>query len=152
SIPFSLLGLGIVQVASSAQADPDVQSTSFLIYSVLLALLLVTGPNPIAAGIHLWANRLVKEERVEFSLFWQGLRTYWRPAAVLFFGGFIVFVLLAFQMAFYFTREEPLLRLVTAIWVNVALIWMAMQGYMLPLLIEQTEKRLMLVIRNAFFI
>ena len=47
-------------------------------------MLLVLGPNPASAGIHLWAHRLVIEERVEMSLFWEGLRQYWRTAALLF--------------------------------------------------------------------
>jgi uncharacterized membrane protein YesL len=152
SIPLSLLGLGIVQIAASAQADPDVQSTAFLIYAVLLALLLVTGPNPISAGIHLWANHLVKEERVEFGLFWQGLREYWRPSLVLFLISAVGLMLLVANALFYLSSEIVPLKIFGIVWLYAIVLWLCMQLYLLPLLVEQDDKRIRLVLRNAFFL
>jgi len=44
------------------------------------------------------------------------------------------------------------LRIFGILWLYATLIWLAMQIYMLPLLVEQEDKRLRLVLRNAFFL
>ena len=152
TIPFSLLGLGIVQIAAGGQPDADTQTTAFLVYGVMLALWLVTGPNPLAAGIHLWANRLVKEERVEFSLFWEGLRTYWRSALVLFLLSGVGLMLLVANARFYLDSQYVPLKIFGVVWVYAIVLWLSMQIYLLPLLVEQDDKRLRLVLRNAFFL
>lgn len=152
TIPFSLLGLGVVQIASSTQPEADTQSSAFVIYGAMLALWLVTGPNPMAAGIHLWANRLVKEERVEFSLYWEGLRTYWRPALVLFLLSGVGLMLLVANALFYLQSQIVPLKIFGIVWVYAIVLCLAMQLFLLPLLIEQEDKRLRLVLRNAFFL
>src|SRR5262245_49514762 len=70
NIPLGFLGLVLIQLITLTMgvADDSRQSVA-LVFSLLYALLLVIGPNPASSGMHLWANRLVKEERVEFSLF-----------------------------------------------------------------------------------
>ena len=119
---------------------------------IFLVVLMTLGPNPAAAGIHLWANRLVKEERVEFTLFWQGLRTYWWPATKLFVISVIGFMLLIVNALFYLRSEVGALQIFGVIWVYAIYFWMSMQIYQLPLLIEQEDKRLRLVLRNSFFL
>src|SRR5919204_2991780 len=77
NIPLGFIGLTVIQLITITMAiDEESRQSVALVFSLLYAVLLVIGPNPAASGIHLWANRLVTEERVEFALFWEGLRTY----------------------------------------------------------------------------
>lgn len=153
NIPLTLVGLIVVQVASQTMTVPDEAKQSFaILFSVLLALLLVLGPNPAASGIHLWANRLVNEERVEFSLFWEGFRAYWRPALLLWLISGLGTVLLVANALFYLNMDVAIVKVIGVIFLYAIVLWLAMQMYMMPLLVEQEDKRVRLVLRNAFFL
>jgi uncharacterized membrane protein YesL len=119
---------------------------------IFLIVLMTIGPNPAASGIHLWANRLVKEERVEFSLFWDGLRTYLWKSIRLFLISLIGFSLLFVNAFFYLRSDVAALQLFGIVWLYAIYFWTSMQIYQLPLLIEQEDKRLWLVLRNSFFL
>jgi uncharacterized membrane protein YesL len=153
NIPLTVLGLIVVQIATGAMSVPDESRQAVaLIFSLLLAVLLVIGPNPAAAGIHLWAHRLVNDERVEFAIFWEGLRRYWRPALVLFLISGVGLILLVANALFYLSSDVTVLRIFGIVWLYAIVLWLAMQMYPLPLLIEQEDKRLRVVLRNAFFL
>jgi uncharacterized membrane protein YesL len=153
NIPLGFLGLVVIQVITIAMGvEEDARQSVALVFSLVYALLLVIGPNPVAAGIHLWANRLVKEERVEFSLFWEGLRTYLGRALALFAIAAVGLFLLIANALFYLRSDLTALRIFGIIWLYAIVLWLAMQMYALPLLIEQDDKRLRLVLRNALFL
>jgi uncharacterized membrane protein YesL len=153
TIPTAVLGLLVVQIATAAMTLPDEARTSVgLIFSLLLAVLLVLGPNPASAGIHLWAFRLVSEERVEFGLFWEGLRQYWRTAALLFLLDGVGLVLLIANALFYLNSGIGILFIPGIIFAYAIPLWLAIQMFALPLLIAQDDKRLRLVLRNSFFL
>lgn len=153
NIPIVMVGMLVIQLGvGMLSLAEDAASATTLVLALLFAVLLVIGPNPAASGIHLWANRLAKEERVEFGLFWEGLRTYLRPALLLFLISFLGFLLLFSNAIFYLTSETTALRIFGILWLYAILIWFAMQIYMLPLLVEQEDKRLSLVLRNSFFL
>lgn len=117
--------------------------------AVLLAMLL---PTPASVGIHAYANQLVKEERVEFDLFWSGLKRYWRRSLALFGIGLAGVALLGLNLAFYATNPTPALKLIAIIWLYALLLWLMMQLYVNALLVEQEDKGLKLILRNAFVI
>lgn len=153
NIPLVIVGLLVIQGGTLALGVPEEEQQSVaLLFSMLYAVLLVIGPNPAAAGIHLWANRLVKEERVEFALFWEGLRSYLGKSVVLYMISTVGLLLLIVNALFYLRSEMLALRIFGIIWLYAILIWLAMQIYMLPLLVEQEDKRIRLVLRNAFFL
>jgi uncharacterized membrane protein YesL len=153
STPLAALGLVLIVIGVGAAAV-DAESGQALtgVLLVLMLVLMTVGPNPAAAGIHLWANRLVKEERVEFSLFWEGLRTFWWKALRLFLISMVGFVLLFINALFYLRSESQILQLFGIVWLYAIYFWASMQIYQLPLLIEQEDKRLRLVLRNSFFL
>lgn len=153
SIPLALIGLLLIQaIALSLSLDDDLRQALSVVFSGLYAILLVVGPNPASAGIHLWANRLVKDERVEFSLFWEGLRTYLGKSLLLFAIAGIVLLLLIANAMFYLSSELIALRIFGIAWLYAVVLWMSMQLYVLPLLIEQGDKSVRLVLRNSFFL
>src|SRR5207248_706167 len=44
------------------------------------------------------------------------------------------------------------LKIFGIVWLYAIVVWLAMQLYMMPLLIEQDDKRVRLVLRNSFFL
>lgn len=114
-----------------------------------LGVLLIVGPNPVAAGLHLYANQLAHDERVEFSMFWQGLRRYWKKSALLcLISVFATFVIVG-NIGFYLTRGSQVLTVIGLIFVYLLYFWISVQLYVQPLLIEQDDKSLKTIYRNA---
>jgi uncharacterized membrane protein YesL len=153
NIPLGFLGLVAIQVITIAMGiEEESRQSVALVFSLLFAVLLVIGPNPAASGIHLWANRLVKEERVEFALFWEGLRAYLGKSLALFSISVVGLFLLIANALFYLRSDLTPLRIFGIVWLYAIVLWMSMQLYMLPLLVEQDDKRVRLILRNAFFL
>ena len=148
----ALLFLIVIITTGAVTAEEEMRQGLTTLMGIFLVVVMTLGPNPAAAGIHLWANRLVKEERVEFSLFWEGLRTYWWPATKLFVITIVGFYLLVINALFYLRSEITALQIFGVIWLYAIYFWMSMQIYQLPLLVEQEDKRLRLVLRNSFFL
>src|SRR5207248_6633278 len=93
-----LLSLPVVLVVWALFTLLHVPSDLAILLALVLALF---GPNPAFLSIHRFANQLVKEERVEFELFWTGLRTYWRRGLVLLAISVAVIALLGVNIIFY---------------------------------------------------
>ena len=118
--------------------------------AVALALLL---PTPPSAAMYYVAHMIVHERRVPgVSMFWEGLRTYWRQSLVMLLIGVVGTALLWFNVAFYAGLSDWFGPPLTIVFLYALLIWLVMQVYTLPLLMEQTDKRLRLVYKNTFFI
>ena len=113
-------------------------------------LFAVIAPSPASVGIHNYVNQLAKDERVEFELFWTGLKTLWARSLGLFAISVVVTVLLGVNIAFYLNSSAQLLHYFAILWVYATILWFTMMLYMNPLLVEQRTKSLKLIIRNAF--
>ena len=122
---------------------------AFTIFPVLAIAILM--PSPASIGIHNYASQQVKDERVEFALFWSGLKALWWRASVLFLIGVVADILLFVNMRFYF-EAGGVLRYVAILWFYAFLLWSMMLLYMNPLLVEQSDKSFRLLIRNAFLL
>jgi uncharacterized membrane protein YesL len=137
-----VISLPVVFLLGFVGIPPDIGS-------ILLVVLMVVVPNPAAAGIHNYANQLIKEERVEFALVWEGLKRYWAKALLLYAISVLGFVLLIANAVFYLRSESQVLRIFGIVWIYATYVWLSMQIYMLPLLVEQESKRIWYVVRNA---
>lgn len=119
----------------------------------LLALLLVMiAPNPASVGIHNYANQLAKEERVEFDLFWAGLRRYWKKSLVLFGIAVAMLILLGVNLFFYLTNGLAWMHYLAILWFYGILVWLVMLTSMSALLVEQEDKGIKLILRNALLL
>lgn len=140
TVPFALIFFPIV--AGVTQLPPELAFVPAMVF-------LLIAPNPASAGIHNYANQLVKEERVEFELFKAGLFRYWKRALVLMVFGFLGFALLIGNVAFYLSMEHFLVKALGVMFIYGLVIWGAMQLYLMPLLIEQEDKSIRVLYRNA---
>lgn len=142
-----ILGVGAFGREAPTQ---EVQTVVYTLASLLGGLLVIFGPNPAGAGFHYYANRKINDERVEFSVFWEGLRMYWKRTLYLFLISIGGTALLLVNIVFYFSRQEQILGAVGMIFIWVLVIgWLPMQMYAVPLLMEQQSKSVRLVVRNA---
>lgn len=123
---------------------------SFPVYAIALVFLL---PTPPTAGMYYLAHMIVHERRVPgVFMFWEGLRTYWRPSFALFVVGLAGLALLWFNAEFYARLGGAVWSALSIVFLYFLIVWLVMQVYTLPLLLEQRDKRLTLVYKNAFLI
>ena len=120
----------------------------------VMGLILVIGPNPAAAGLHYFTRHIVQEEILHFSFFWEGLRMFWRKATYIFLISLGIAGILLVNIGFYFDRgQENVIFTGVAVFIAwVTVVWVMMQPYMLPMLIEQEDKRILIVLRNSLLL
>ena len=116
----------------------------------LAVLLIVPGP-PATAGLYYLAYRIVHEQRVEFSFFWEEFRRHfgksWQLAGV----NLLALVIMGVNFQFYLHMDN-VLRYAAILWIYLFLLWLAMQIYLFPLLFEMEEPRLWWILRNALML
>ncbi len=120
----------------------------------LLLLPVVTWP-PATAGLFHVVRRLTilqESEQTTWRHFFEGMRLYrwtsWKLAAA----DLALGIILVVNVLFYNNRSQTVLRLLAWPMLSFLFLWGAMQLYLFPLLIEQEEKRITLVFRNAFLL
>ena len=113
-----------------------------------LSVLVVTAP-PATAGVYYLANQIARGESVSFGLFVEGMRRYFRRSWLLAIIVVVISVLLGGNLIFYANFANPWVRLLSVLWGYLIVFWLAMLIYLFPLLIEQEDKSLLLILRNA---
>jgi uncharacterized membrane protein YesL len=113
----------------------------------LLALPVVT-LFPASMGAAYLTYEKVRGRRVEFDLFWKGFRRYFGKSWALGAINTVVTLLILVNIVFYLQQPSWLFYL-TIIWLYVLLIWMGIIIYVFPLAIEQDDKSVKLIYRNA---
>jgi uncharacterized membrane protein YesL len=120
----------------------------------LCALPVVTWP-PATAGLHHVARRLTQpdeDEQTTWRHFFEGFKQYWRAGWQVAALNLIVLLVLAVNIYFYLSLLAPGLRLISLPFIYLLLLWAGMQLYLFPLLIEQQDKRIRLIFKNAFLL
>jgi uncharacterized membrane protein YesL len=120
----------------------------------LLSLPLLTWP-PATAGLYHVARRLTRPEEAEETTwrhFFDGFRQYWLRSWQLMGLNLLLGGVIVVSFLFYLAREQLALRLVAAPVFYILLLWLGMQLYLFPLLIEQQQKDIRLVFKNAFIL
>lgn len=114
----------------------------------LLTLLVLTAP-PAAAGLYYMTNQLAHDVQVTWRSFFDGFRQYfwisWRWALF----NLLILAILLSNVFFYSEMEGEIFFWIRAVFIALVLIWLLLQTYTFPLLIEQTEPRLFLALRNS---
>lgn len=114
----------------------------------LFTIPLLTAP-PAAAGLYYVTNQLAHDQPVTWRTFFEGFRQYfwlsWRWALF----NLLILAILLSNVVFYTEMEGDIFFWVRAIFIALMLIWLLIQTYTFPLLIEQTEARILLALRNS---
>jgi len=132
----------------------------FLVGNVLwivISIPVITIPAATGALFYL-VKRVVLEETdqapryARISDFWVGLRRYWLRSTWLGLLDFAVLVVLIVTLQFYITRPEEIFRWIVGPVIVLLLVWLGMQLFLYPLLIDSPEKPIMHLARKAFFL
>lgn len=114
----------------------------------MLTIPLLTAP-PAAAGLYFVTNNLAHDRQVTWRTFFEGFRQYfwvsWRWGLF----NLLVLAILVSNIVFYTEMEGDIFFWVRAVFITLVLIWLLIQTYTFPLLIEQTEPRVLLALRNS---
>mgnify|MGYP005851129495 CR=1 FL=1 len=138
SLPFVvLLGLGFVVLQLP------------VIFLFVFAPLL---PSPALVGMYGLARELAKGEGINWSLFWQVTRRYWLPSLALYGISLAGTLLIMSSMLFYLGSDNAVLNWIGYAWLYGIIIWLMVQMYLLPLLLEQERGTIFRVYRNALII
>ena len=134
---------------------------AFVVHSLSLvplgiALLVGALPNPACMGLQTLARELARGHTPDFGEQWQGLRMYWRVSLRAWLMAAAITITCALNMAFYATQAAnpaTSLHAVAAplffVWALILLLWLGVHLYVAPLLLAQTEARVLLAYRNA---
>ncbi len=124
-----------------------------------LAPLLAIPAGPATAALANVVRRAAREQHVDRSYFWEGLRTYWRRALALSAISMTVLSLLLLNLLFYLAQPNALLRATVVLWLYLVVAWLSAQIYLYPVLIgleqptvlDALRISIMLVFANPFF-
>ncbi|MBN2550884.1 MAG: DUF624 domain-containing protein [Anaerolineales bacterium] len=115
---------------------------------LLLSLPLVTAA-PAAAALYHVTNRLAHGQEAGWRVFFQGFKQhFWLSWRWLLLNLLAVAVLLA-NYLFYARFRESWAALAQGAFVGLAVLWAAIQVYVFPLLLEQSDRRLRTALRNS---
>lgn len=132
----------------------------FLVANVLwllVSLPLVTIPAATAALFHL-TKRIIAEERdldpiyATRQHFWEGLRLYWRRATLLGYIDLVAFLFLIVAIRFYWTNPAVWLSWLVGPIFIVLLVFVGMQLYLFPALLNYPDDQISQLFRRAFFL
>ena len=116
---------------------------------VLLSIPLVTLA-PALAGVHYVANHLAHGRyTVTWRDFFVGFRQYFAKSWQVLLADLVLLVGIIANIEFYAGMTNEILRSISIVWLYLIAYWLALQIYLFPLLIEQKDKRLLLIFRNA---
>lgn len=118
---------------------------------VVFTVLVVTAP-PAFAGLYFVAHQLTHDELISPRTFFEGFRKYfwlsWR--------WFLVFIgllgLLLINFVFYRNINTPWAPWVQGFFLGLIILWLLINLYTFPLLLEQSEKSVRMALRNSLVV
>ena len=145
SLPIVLLSIVVAFLAHSLSVVP-----------LAIAILVGALPNPACMGLQTLARELAHGETAGFGEQWRGLRTYWRVSLRAWLLAAAITITCVLNAAFYERQAAnpgSSLHAVAAplffVWALLLLLWLGVHLYVAPLLLAQTEARVLLAYRNA---
>ncbi|MHB0859099.1 MAG: YesL family protein [Anaerolineae bacterium] len=105
-----------------------------------------------AAGMYYVANRVAHGKTFHFSDFIEGIKLYWWRSLLWFLANIVVIALFVVNIMFYSSFEGSWVVVVGGLWLALLVFWLSMQVYFWPLLIEQSETKMLQAWRNAAFL
>lgn len=119
---------------------------------VLIALLLGVVPNPFAAGLQYCARLAARDDPLAIEDLRDGLREYWRPAAVMYGISLVSLILILANILFYATLRSPIFVVLDIIWTYLLFTWFMAHVYVYPMLFALEDRKVLLVYRNSIIL
>ncbi len=113
-----------------------------------LTFILVIPLAPATAGLCYLGHRIAHEQRVDSGFFKEAFKDFFWPSLKV--GVVNIFILITFTLNLWFyARIDGWPRFIAILWIYALILWAAAQLYLFPLLFEQKEPKVLMVLRNA---
>lgn len=143
-----MLGIRAFWMALKGLWEEFLPMTAAAVGGFFLMLPVVTAPLAFA-GHYALADEIAEEKSVSWCTWWAGARRYWRPAAIWFSLYVLMIAILVADLRFYAARTGSWAFWLQGIWLTLFVLWVAVNLYVMPLYLLQTQQRLRLAYRNA---
>lgn len=116
-----------------------------------LSLTVVLFP-PATAGVYAMTNSIARGQGQQWDVFLANAKQYgWISVRWALLNG-IVLIVLAVNLMFYGAAEGTLSAVVLIVLIVVGLLWLAVQFYFWPFMLEQEQKSVRIALKNALFL
>lgn len=105
-----------------------------------------------AAGMYYVTNRVAHGKTFGFSDFIDGIKRFWWRSLVWFLVNIVAVGLFAVNIWFYSSFEGSWVVVIGGLWLALLVFWLSMQIYFWPILIEQSETKMIQAWRNAAYL
>jgi hypothetical protein len=134
---------------------------AFFVHSLSLvplgiAVLVGVLPNPACMGLQTLTRELAHGDSANLREQWQGLRSYWRVSLRAWSTAVPITLVCVLNVAFWGTQAASAASSLHAVaaplfvfWALVLVLWLSVHLYVSPLLLAQSEARVLLAYRNA---
>jgi uncharacterized membrane protein YesL len=122
------------------------------LWLVGLAWLLLVLPTPAGVALGALAGEAAGPDVPRRAVFWAALRARWRLALACTGVSLVVSLAIAFNIAFYATQTDGLVRLTTILWLYGLWFWLGMHLYVVPLMHHVQQPRVLDIYRRAALI
>jgi uncharacterized membrane protein YesL len=117
-----------------------------------IGVFLVLPAGPVTAGIHNAANRVANYRRVESAFFYEGARATIGKSWLLLGINLLMIAGVAVNIRFYGSSDASWAQIVSIVWVWIMIIILMAGQYFFPLLWQQDDMSVKMVLRNAFIL
>jgi uncharacterized membrane protein YesL len=149
-IPGLMVLLGLLGVVLQR---PETEQLWVLLPPITAIAVLAGGP--ALAGVHNLTNPISHEKRIDFAYFWEGFRYYYLKSWQILGLWVVVAATLAANVWFYrmwWQRGTQIALLPVVLFLWILVLWVGIEPYLFPLLLEQDDKRVLLVFKNAILL
>lgn len=111
----------------------------------------VTAPAAVA-GIYYAANRMARHEYVDWHTFFEGFRKYWGMGLRWTLVNLLALAIMLYNFWFYGQFQAGWAPWARGLVLGLLVLWLLLQAYTFPLLLEQEDRRLVTALRNSVVI
>jgi uncharacterized membrane protein YesL len=133
-----------------AMQRPEAENLWVLLIPLTVIAILTGGP--ALAAIHNLSNPIPHEKRIDFSYFWEGFKLYYLKSWEILGLWVLGTAMLAVNIWFYrmwWQRGTQIAIVPVILFLWIIVLWIGIAPYLFSLLIEQEDKGVLLVFRNA---
>ncbi|HSO27116.1 MAG TPA: DUF624 domain-containing protein [Anaerolineales bacterium] len=128
--------------------DAGLELVMINVFWFVFSVLVITLP-PAQAGLYYATNQIAHREAISWRTFFVGFREYfwlsWRWTLL----NLLVLIVIAANYIFYGRFDAGWARVVQALMPGLAGVWLALQTFTFPLLLEQADRRQWVALRNS---